>query len=586
MANLGLHPLPATRRQYAAAACLLCSVVLGGTALAAVEVRIEGLDGRLRSNAEAALSIRHAADQASENTVRRLHNRAEHEIRRSLEPFGYYSPTIETSLEARGADWQAVYRVKPGPRTRVDKVDVKASGPGRDDQGFRNLVKNFPVKPGAPLDHTLYEQGKRQLRSYAARKGYFEAEFDSTAINVHVAEHSAEVIVHLASGPRYRFGPVSLHQDVLDDDMVSGYVTIEPGQPYDAETLIEMQGELSSGNYFQAVEIQPRTGMAEDLQVPLDITLVPAKPRRYEIGVGYGTDTGYRGKINAQWRRLNRRGHHAETTIEASQREHSSSTRYNIPWPYPSTRMLSFFTGVGRFAPRWASTWRVTLGASYGHSRGRWREVLTLAYENESFTIADRDGSSSLVIPSVNWTCTRSNNLTYTTRGQRIRLDLRGAHDDILSSVTFLQVLGEAKFIRSLGSRVRVLVRGSAARTFTDRFDDLPPNLRFVTGGDQTVRGYGHESLGPRNDAGLIIGGNSLLTGSLEMDYRLARSWAWGVFADTGNALDDFSGQLYIGAGTGVRWISPIGIVRLDGAFGLSRDGTPFRLHLAIGPDL
>ena len=40
------------------------------------------------------------------------------------------------------------------------------------------------------------------------------------------------------------------------------------------------------------------------------------------------------------------------------------------------------------------------------------------------------------------------------------------------------------------------------------------------------------------------------------------------------------------GVGAGIRWLSPIGLIRIDGALAVTRPGTPFHLHFSIGPDL
>lgn len=563
--------------------CLLTIPVAGQ---AGVDVKVEGLDGQLKTNVEVALSISRAPEDAGAGRIQRLHSRAPSEIRKGLEPFGFYSPRITASLEVVGENWQALYVVDPGPQTHVTSVDARVVGAGGNDSGFQEILAEFPVTPGDPLNHADYELGKRMLLGFAARKGYFDVSLDSTAILVSVENRTADVVMYVDSGPRYLFGPIKIHQDVLDDRMVAGYVTILPGEPYDVEPLVRMQNDLSSGPYFGAVEIQPRHEDAKELQVPIDVVLFPAKPQRYEVGVGYGTDTGFRGKVTGEWRRLNRRGHFAEAEIQASQIEYSATGKYTIPWPYPRTEVLTFFAGIGLFEPRWARSWRLAVGANLGRSRGKFREVISLAYEKESFTIAGEDGSSSLVIPGVSWTQTRADDLIFATRGHRFRFDVSGAYKALLSTVSYLQLRTEAKFVRTPFGRLRVLVRGMAARTFTDDFFGLPPTQRFVTGGDQTVRGYAYESLGPVNENGDLVGGNSLVVGSFEMDYRFLNSWAWAVFVDVGNALDEFKGDLSTGVGTGVRWISPIGIVRLDGAFGISEEGDPFRIHLAIGPDL
>src|SRR5690606_9543527 len=119
--------------------------------------------------------------------------------------------------------------------------------------------------------------------------------------------------------------------------------------------------------------------------------------------------------------------------------------------------------------------------------------------------------------------------------------------------------------------------------TRIDEFSELPASLRFFAGGDQSVRGYRYNSLGPTDASGEVIGGRKLLVGSLEYEHRIRGGWSAAVFYDAGNALEDYGDSLARGAGFGVRWLSPIGQVRIDLASALSEDGNPWRLHLNIG---
>jgi len=557
---------------------------------AGVEVEVKGLEGALKTNALAALSISRAGDGASAARVQRLHARAPEEIRLALQPFGHYAPVIRAALERKGdeagGDWLARYEVDPGPRVTVSSVDVQVLGEGAADPGFRDAVAAYPLRPGDPLDHAAHELGKRALTAHAARKGYFDAAFDSSAVLVHVGQQRADIIVRYDSGPRYRFGQVSLVQDVLDERMVIGYVRIREGEPYDVEPLLKMQNELSTGPYFAAVEVRTRREDAVDLRAPIDVQMTPAPTQRWEVGGGYGTDTGARAKVKATWRRLNRSGHHAEAEVEASQIEYSATGKYFVPWPYPRTELLTVLAGAGRYQPRWAESWRLIGGVTLGRARGGWRETLSLAWEREDFTVAGSEGATDLLLPGLSWTRTTADDPLVPTRGARLRLDLAGAHESLLSSVSFLQAGAEAKVIRSLGPRVRAIARGSLARIFTDDVAALPPTHRFVTGGDQSVRGYAFESLGPVDAEGSIIGGDTLAWASLELEARFLPSLGLAVFTDAGNAWRDGLGRLVAGPGAGLRWFSPIGIVRLDGAVGLGDDGDPLRIHLAIGPDL
>jgi outer membrane translocation and assembly module TamA len=53
-----------------------------------------------------------------------------------------------------------------------------------------------------------------------------------------------------------------------------------------------------------------------------------------------------------------------------------------------------------------------------------------------------------------------------------------------------------------------------------------------------------------------------------------------------GNAVNHFGDPLKRGAGAGLRWISPAGLLRADFAWGLDRAGTPLQFHFAMGSEL
>ena len=100
------------------------------------------------------------------------------------------------------------------------------------------------------------------------------------------------------------------------------------------------------------------------------------------------------------------------------------------------------------------------------------------------------------------------------------------------------------------------------------------------------MRGYAYRSLGPVDAIGDVIGGRVLAVGSIELDREIIRRFGIAAFFDAGNALDRFDWSLEQGVGGGVRWLSPVGLVRLDLAFAVSRSGNPLRFHLTVGPDL
>lgn len=273
--------------------------------------------------------------------------------------------------------------------------------------------------------------------------------------------------------------------------------------------------------------------------------------------------------------------------MRASMIERAASTRYIIPAAYPSTNILSFFGSYTFLDPTTSSSERLRLGTGVNRLRGRWQEAFTLAYERESFVVGSDDGVSDLILLGLGWTRTRADNRVYTTRGFRIRFDGTGGVGAMpLTDMDLARATVSAKLIRPVGENARLIARTEVGALFTSDFHELPPSMRFFAGGDQSVRGYAYQSLAPSDSLGTIVGGDGLVTASIELDRRLHSNWGVALFFDTGNAitLSDFS--LEQGLGAGIRWLSPVGQIRLDGAFGISEPGTNFRIHIAIGPDL
>jgi translocation and assembly module TamA len=333
------------------------------------------------------------------------------------------------------------------------------------------------------------------------------------------------------------------------------------------------------------VEVVAEQEQAEGLEVPIAVNLVPAKPQRYQFGLGYGTDTGPRGSVLAEYRRLNRRGHRAELELKLSQIEKSGAAKYLLPGAYPRTDVLTFSFGYADIRTDTSESKTFLAGADRSQSRGLWRESLSLLYQREDFKVGVDRGVARLLVPGVGYSRVIAEDRINTRKGYRLQLRLSGAQDGVLSNATFLQAYASGKRIRPLGRRGRLIARAEAGYTETPDFRKLPPRIRFFAGGDQSVRGYGFQELGERDEEGNVIGGPTLLVGSVEYEYRFLPKWGIATFFDSGAASDSFSGPFQKGVGLGVRWISPVGPIRLDGAYALD-DPRGFRVHVNIGPDL
>jgi len=148
-----------------------------------------------------------------------------------------------------------------------------------------------------------------------------------------------------------------------------------------------------------------------------------------------------------------------------------------------------------------------------------------------------------------------------------------------------LQFTVQAKGVMPFGPG-RLLGRANYGSTIVNDFERLPKSLRFFAGGGSSVRGYDFESLGELNANNRNRGGKQLIDLSLEYQHPINKEWSAAIFADAGNAFDDFNDiGLKVGLGFGARWKSPVGPVRIDVGFPADDFSEP-KLYLSVGSDL
>jgi translocation and assembly module TamA len=216
--------------------------------------------------------------------------------------------------------------------------------------------------------------------------------------------------------------------------------------------------------------------------------------------------------------------------------------------------------------------------------RGRLGSVY-LRLLQEEFTIGEEDSRSRLLLPGIQYAQRRYDDPLRPRKGYLYRLEVRGTHQVLGSDTGLLQLLVSANALRPLPWGLSVFARVQAGTTWQNEpLREIPPSLRFFAGGDQSVRGYAYQSLGPRDSSGEVVGGKHLLVGSVELERPLSENWGLALFFDAGNAFDSFSDyEIFEGAGCGLRRYTPVGPLKVDLARQIGVSDPSYRLHVSIG---
>jgi translocation and assembly module TamA len=564
---------------------------------ARVEIELDGLNEEMRDAVRASLELaEYQGRDISAAQLRSAFRESDLQIKRALEPFGFYDVNVEKQLNGDAANgWKAKFTVASGQPAVVRNERVEVHGEGKEQRRVAEALAGFAPRVGDRLDHATYEASKAVIDTSLRGAGYLDAKYQQRRITVRPEEQAADIDLAWESGPRYRFGDVRFSGDApFSGDFLQKFVPWEAGDFFNSERLLTMQQRLVDADYFELVSVQPALDEKKDGRVPIDVLLNRDERTVYTGEVYYSTDFGAGVRVGAERRWLNKKGHKADAEVEYSQRLQEIATHYQIPRPGREDRSYDFGAAYRDETTDTSRSRNFQLAAS--RSERRWHgytRTIGLKYFHGDFEIGEEDepqefGKSTLLFAEGTLNRRHVNDRIAPRRGYVFDLGLRLASEALVSDTDIAQVFSRYTWLQPQGENGRFKFRAEAGAMAVRDFNALPPDLRFFAGGDRSIRGFDYHEIGETNAAGVVIGGKYLAMGSVEYEYYFSEDWGAAVFSDAGDAFtQDFN--LNASVGVGIRWRSPLGPIRVDFAFPIEHAlplESSWRLHVLLGPDL
>lgn len=547
-------------------------------------LRLSGVPGDYTDQFYQQLTRLQAPCSVSAARLRAVMNRNQSELTDLTRAIGYYraSWTVEEEILENGCR-QIRIQIDAGPRARILQTRISLIGPGQDDPVLKGVIRETALRTGAPVDHAAYEQFKGLLTREAQRRGYFDATFQRSQLLVDPTANSASIQIEFNTGVRYRYGELQTQQQTISAELLSRFSTIEPGQNYQSTDVQQLQQDLLNSRYFSSVVVRPLVDDRENGLIDVHLDAQPNDRWRYEAGLGVATDTGPSLSLGVDNRRVTADGQRASFDSMLSDTIRSGEISYSIPLENPVSDRLQWQLGYREENTESAIGRQISVGVSRVTLRDSgWIRTTSLDYSIEDTDISTQDFTSQMLVPGIGWQRSVSDGARRIMDGWRLSYDVRGGSSAVASDFDFLQTSFQVKIIRPLGNG-RLLARADLGATWVESVSLLPTSLRFFAGGDNSIRGYNFEEVGPKDSLGEVVGGRHLAVGSLEYAWAIRENWDLALFADGGNAFDDSQFSWKQGAGLGVRWHSLIGTLRFDIAF---NDESDTRFHIFIGPEL
>lgn len=542
---------------------------------------LNGLDGvgspLLRERFDAASTLREGRGEPA--NAAQIDRRAREDaalLQTLLRAEGYYDAQIATRVEAKGGAVTVSLDAEPGALYRF--ADVTLSGVEKAGVKAGDLTGAFGLKAEAPVNADAIAAAEARLRTAVGSEGFAFAQVGESEVVVDRASRTATLNVAVDPGTLRRFGKV-----VMDDTRVFGPRHVQeiarfaPGQTYDATALVDLRRALVQTGLVSSVKVDPVPGATPET-VDVAVALEPAPPRTIAGELGYGTGEGAR--LELSWTHRNLFPPEGGLTVRgvAGTREQLGSVVFR----------RNNFQGRDRV---------LTLQLAAAHTE---RD----AYEADTLQLAGSLERQTNIFFQKAWTwslgaelvATDERDVIVATGAPRRRTYFIGAlptsltydgSDDLLNPSRGFRLSGrlspELSLVGSAFGYARIQVDGSLYQPVSDRVvmagrvrlgtiagaprDAIAPSRRFYAGGGASVRGYGYQSIGPRDPNNDPIGGRSLTEFSIEARVKAFGNFGVVPFVDGGNIytspLPKFT-DFRFGTGIGVRYYSNFGPIRVD----------------------
>ncbi len=564
---------------------LVMSLSAAALADARLDVQITPANPDLKANIEGYVG---ELGERNAQALRNFSLGAEQQAEKAAQALGYYQAQIDSEIQD-GENPRLVIKVLPGEPIRLRNVVVRVEGPAASLKAFK-VPQSDALKTGAVLNHGHYEDAKRLIQNQASRYGFFSGRFTSQRLSIDPRAGVADIELVYGSGPRYSLGKVMFSGDSpFDEDLLKRMVPFKENTPYDSQLIAELNQAMQASGYFEGVRVDAAPTAAVGQVIPVTVQLETRKPRTMGLGLGFSTDVGPRGRANWTRHWANAQGHSYGFESEISAPRQNVGLWYDVPLDPPLTDKLRFAGGYQyeEIAGTDSLSKLLTVGPEW-HSKlpSGWERVISLKWQREEYRLGDDSGLSTLLMPGISYSYLRSDDRIDPHKGYRLQFDAQVAKEGLGSDANLVRGNVLLKGLTTIAQNHRFLGRVQFGGNFTDGYTSIPPSLRFFAGGDQSVRGYDYQTLSPTNSDGDRIGGRYMVAGSVEYQYSIAEKWRLATFVDQGNSFNNLDlPSLKTGVGFGVRWVSPVGPLRLDLAHPLDDDGG-VRLHFSMGPEL
>jgi outer membrane protein insertion porin family len=520
-------------------------------------------------------------------------------IIRFYNALGYLDAEIEEVREnfsSDGSKLTIVFVVNQGQEVINKELTII----GNKEVGIDEIRMALQVEEGAPYNEFDIGDARYRVLALYNRLGFINAEVEVESI---IESGSAAVIFKITENEPFIFGKIVISgNQKTKDNIIRREFTIREGDPYNYEAIFRTRQQLYDLGLFTSINFEPietsdilkhaekkTYAHTQDILVDLE----EGNPGVVEFSLGYGDYEKLRGSLDISYNNLGGLNRQIGLRTELSSIEERYILNFRDPWLF-NKPSLPFKASLTKEKIR--SIDIDTKNIKYKMNRlslvvgvdkeftGSLKGNLNYEYsivettEVQPGVILSREDTGTVGISSI------SPALFYDTRDDPFN-PTSGSINGVILKIASRALFSESEFIKAIlrstsyfklrkGLIFAFSMKGGIAHGLGDTAE-LPIIERFFLGGRTTVRGYDHDSLGPKGADESPTGGNVFALFNSEFRISLGKGFGLVTFVDAGNVwtkISEFEPILRYTAGLGLRYDTPVGPFRVDYGHKLNRE--------------
>ncbi|CAN7517417.1 autotransporter assembly complex protein TamA [Mesorhizobium sp. LjNodule214] len=485
-----------------------------------------------------------------------------------------------------------VVTVTPGPKFTLGNIRLEGDAAGLASADF-GLIAGGDAGSGAVL------KAEALIIRALKQEGRPLAKVTGSHIVADHATSTLDVTLTVAAGPVAGYGDTTVEgTEKVDRDFTEYMTGLKHGRQYSPDEIDDARDRLLGLEVFNSVTLKEGDGLDADGNIPIDVQVSERKPRYFGLGGTFSNTEGL--GLEGYWGHRNLFGQAEKLRIDGAISGIGSNEftglNYNAGIMFekpgvigPASKFFASFRTILEHPDAYDNfSVKGSTGLSYELDQ---RQTVSAEAALEYSKIDDAFGKHTYLIASVplQYVYDSRDYRLNPTKGFRVLAYAEPSYD-FLSGAAFVKLRGEGSAYQSLDSASRFIFaeRVAVGSIVGTSLENVPANRRFYSGGGGSVRGYAYQGIGPKDIDGQPIGGLSLFETSVEMRIAVTDTIGIVPFVDAGTvstkSFPDFS-DMKVGAGVGVRYLTPFGPLRVDAAIPLNRDpGDPrFGIYAGIG---